>query len=125
MANVESFFGVTGNHTGRTFDKLLEFTPQDTALTAAAISPVIYIGTGLIDADLVVDVSAGTVTVAMQFSENEAFTTPVAGANIALAVGRSIVPFRNLKAPATGPYGYMRLSYDTTGATLGAFIGKK
>ena len=123
MPVIESFKGMSGNHLGRTFDLLLELTPQGTVAADDDVSAVVPIGTGLYDAVLVCDVAAGTPQIQVEFATDAAFTTPIEGITIILAVGRTIVPFRNLQQPMVDPAGYMRITY-TAGGTLGVFIGK-
>lgn len=125
----DSYLGMPGNHTGKTFDKFLELVPSDSSITTGTTSTVVEVGTGLIDADLVLDVTevTGDNTVAIQLSADAAFTTPVvfATATIPAVAGRIIFPFRNVGGNEK-PYGFVRLSY-TVGGTLkmGAFIAKK
>ena len=125
----DSYLGMPGNHTGKTFDKLLELTPEETTPAAGDFSNVVEIGTGLIDADIVFDASAAgesVSTVEIQLSEDADFTTPVTVASVEITkAGTTIFPFRN--APGNDkPYGFIRLSYKTVNAlTLCAFIAKK
>lgn len=125
----DSYLGMSGNHTGKTFDKLLELTPEDTTPASGDFSNVVEIGTGLIDADIVFDVAAAgesASTVEIQLSEDAAFTTPVVVASVGITkVGTTIFPFRNAPGDEK-PYGFIRLSYKTaTSLTLCAFIAKK
>lgn len=123
----ESYLGIPGNHTGKTFDKLLELSPGGTQLNGDTNSDVVFLGTGLVDADLVFSVTAksGTTTATVQFSTTESFASPIKGVSVDLAVGDNIVPFRNAPGNAT-PYPYVRISYEVeTSTTLSAFIGKK
>ena len=125
-----STLGMQLNHSSKTFDALLQIVAPGTAQTTATASAVLEIGRGLVDADLVLDVDAstGVNSVAIQFSTDAAFTTPVNGPSIAIPasmVGKVILPFRNSKANEA-PYPYMRI-LPTVGTTLtiGAFVAKK
>lgn len=125
----DSYLGMSGNHTGKTFDKFLELTPEDTTPASGDFSNVIEIGTGLIDADIVFDVSAvgdSESTVEIQLSDDAAFTTPVTVASVSISkTGNTIFPFRNAPGDEK-PYGFVRLSYKTASSlTLCAFIAKK
>lgn len=130
---MDTYLGIAGNHSGKTFDKFLELAPSGTAMTDGTATSAIYIGAGLIDADLVVDL--GTVTVAsdgssslkLQFSSDKGFNSAVDGAIVNLTNGQSgriIVPFRN--DPAGTPLPYVRLMPAvSTALSAGAFIAKK
>lgn len=122
----ESYFGVTGMYAGRTFDKLLEFiTPTD--LTAATTTPALDIGSGLVDADLVVIVFSGTPpTMVIEMAEDAAFTVNAVTFQTAnLQSGLQIVPFRNVVGNEQ-PRRYARLAFSTSGAVrVQAFLGKK
>lgn len=134
MAN--NYHGMPGNHVGKTFDAFLELNAAGKELTT---SQVVYLGTGLVDADIVLDVVEGTGTVVVQLSADEAFTTPVVLISINVEnTGRMIVPFRNV-AGNEEPYAYIRLVASTASKAdegdeaassssslkAGAFIGKK
>lgn len=130
---MDTYLGIAGNHTGKTFDKFLELAPSDTAMTDATATSAIYIGAGLIDADLVVDLntvaiaSNGASSLKLQFASDEGFTSAVDGVVINLTNGQSgriIVPFRN--DPAGTPLPYVRLmpAVSTT-LKAGAFVAKK
>lgn len=125
---MSDYLGMTGNHTGRTFDKELELVPSDTALAASTGTTPVAVGDGLIDADLVIDLAtpaAAAANLTLQFSADEAFTTAVAGPTIAVAkdaLGRLVFPFRN--DPEGTPLGYVRI-LPSAAAKLGAFIAKR
>lgn len=125
-----STLGMQLNHSSKTFDALLQIVAPGTSQTNATASAVLEIGRGLVDADLVLDVDAstGVNSVAIQFSTDAAFTTPVAGPSIACpagVTGKIILPFRNSKANEA-PYPYMRIMPTVgTTLTLGAFVAKK
>lgn len=121
---IDAKLGTTNK--GKTFDKLLELATADKALTANTGTPAVFIGGGLIDADLVLDITTGAAgDIALQFAEDEAFTTPVAGPSVTLtddSTGRIVVPFRN--DPVDKPLPYVRLMPGAA-AKLEAFIAKK
>lgn len=125
-----STMGMQLNHSSKTFDALLQIIAPGTSLTNATASAALEIGRGFVDADVVldVDVSTGSNSIAIQFSTDSAFTTPVAGPSIALpagVTGKVILPFRNNKA-SEAPYPFMRLMPTVgTALTLGAFVAKK
>lgn len=126
-----SWLGIPGNHTGAQFDALLALYPTQTAAVTDTASDVVFIGTGLVDANLIVDISAATggSSLKLQFATDEAFTTPVTLATFdipATAAGkRGKFAFRNAFG-AEQPYGYVRLMPTVgTSLTLMAWIDKK
>lgn len=131
---MDTYLGIPGNHSGKTFDKLLELVPSGTSMTDATGSSPVYIGEGLVDADLVIDLntvtiaSSGTSSITVQFCDVEGFpANVVAGPVINLTsgqTGRMIVPFRN--DPVGTPLPYVRLMpVVSTALVAGAFIAKK
>lgn len=122
----DSYLGISGNHSGKIFDKELELAPSDSDVAATG-SEAILIGDGLVNADLVLDIStapAAALTVTLQFAKDDKFTTPVSGPTVAIAasqVGRIITPFRN--DPAGTPLAYVRI-LPSAATKLGAFIAK-
>lgn len=124
---MDSYLGISGNHSGAIFDKLLELNPAGTSLATTG-SAVLDIGTGLVDANLVIDVPekvAAATTIAMTFSDKKDFTTSVTGVTVTLAkdqeAGRIITPFRN--DPAGTPLPYVKI-IPSAAITVGAFITK-
>lgn len=124
----DSYRGIPGNHQGKTFDILLELIPTGTVQASGTASAVVDFGTGLIDQDLVFDVSAidGAATVAVQLSATEDFSSPIVYITANLTeVGRTVVPFRNA-AGNEEPKPYIRLMPTIgTSLTMGAFIGNQ
>ena len=128
-----SYLGIPGNHTGKTFDKFLELVPDGTTLTNGTPSAAIYIGEGLIDADLVLDFAtvtvaeSGTSSVTLQFSKTADFADVVSGASLTLTsgmAGRVVLPFRNDIIGAPLPYVRLMPAVSTA-LKAGAFIAKK
>lgn len=125
-----TYAGIPGNHAGKTFDKLLELVPNGTVQTDATASAAIEIGTGLIDADLVIEVtlSTGSNAVAIQFSDTADFATTHAGPRQTIPAdytGKVVLPFRNSYANE-GPKAFMRVVPTVgTALTIGAFVAKK
>ncbi len=116
-------------HAGKTFDKNLEIVASGTALTTGTGTSGIYIGTGLVEATIAVDLETVTGTdngITLQFSEKADFSAPVSGASATFTAGqtgRVIVPFRN--DPAGKPLAYVRIMPKVgTALKLGAFIAK-
>lgn len=127
---MDSYTGIPGNHTGKTFDKLLELVPSGTALTKDTGTDAVLIGDGLVDADLVLDIAsnpAAATDIVIQFCAAKDFAANVVnGITVSLpttAIGRIIVPFRNAAGAGT-PLPYVRLMPSAV-ATLGAFIAKR
>lgn len=123
----DSYLGMPGNHSGKIFDKELELAASDSSVATTGSDPVL-IGSGLVDADLVIDITtpaAAATTVTLQFATDAAFTAAVAGPSVSIAKdqsGRIIMPFRN--DPAGTPLAYARI-VPSAAATLGAFIAKR
>lgn len=135
MASVldPSYAGLDGNHRGKTYDALLAFA-NDVSYSATAQTAVVFIGSGLVDCDLVIDVleKTGTnaITVTPQYSATEDFSTIVADRVIALPaadIGRGIFPVRN--AVENGlPGEWMRLLVTIPASNtvrMNAFLAKK
>lgn len=111
--------GINGSM-GRMLDVETDFFTNNTTLAETDTSPVIEVGAGRINADLVIDVSAceAATNELYQFvlqGSNDDFTTfvPLAvidlghnsviqGANVDRTTGRWIVPFHNLAPIAAG-----------------------
>ncbi len=124
MAILDNYKGSTGNHSGRTFDVLLNLFSG--ALTT--VSDVIELGTGFVDADLVLLVSGvvpADTAISVQLSTDAAFTTPVAQQTFIPVTGRNIKPFRN-SLGQENPYAFIRLNVEGGGpVTCEAFLAKK
>lgn len=122
-----SYVGITGSQTGKIFDKELELVAADSSVPTSGTSPV-FIGNGLLDADLVLNFRSPTssaATVVVQFAADAAFTTPVAGPSVTIPANKAgivIIPFRN--DPSGAPLGYIRLLPSAT-VIMGAFITKR
>lgn len=132
IVNDFTYRGTLNVNFGKIFDKLLEFYPENTAITTAVASPVIKLDTGFVDADLVLAVatSTGANSVQVQWSDTEDFATTVNGVEQEIPAttdNKIIVPFRNdwLESDVQ-PKAYMRLM-PTVGGTLnmGAYLTKK
>ena len=130
----DTYLGFPGNHTGKTFDKALEFFASGSTLTNATASAAIHIGAGLVDADLVVDLETVTIAASassgltLQFCDDPNFgSNVVSGATVSFTggqTGRVVFPFRN--DPAGKPLSYVRLMPQvSTALKLGAFAAKK
>lgn len=122
---MDSYRGMVGNHASKTFDILLELAPSGTSLSGET-EPV-FLGSGLVDADLVIDVAKASSgdALALEFCDAQDFASDtVAGPTVPLPEtgGRVIAPFRN--DPQGTPLSYVRLKVTGT-PTAGAFIGKK
>lgn len=131
-----SYAGLVGNHRGKTFDR--ELLLLDAMVNPGNVqSTTLYIGSGLIDCDLVIDVmektGTGIVTVVPEYSATEDFTAVVKDRAILLpaaGLGQGIFPIRNSKENEL-PGVYMRLNITidvadtTTSAVLFAFLAKK
>jgi len=126
MAIVESYLGMDGNHSGKTFDALLSL--YSGTLAAGASTPNVYLGRGFVDADLVFNVT-GTVpadtSVEIELADDAAFTVGVVVQQaFEPKTGRNIKPFRNnigqgdLKA-------YIRLTLTGGPVIVEAFLAKK
>lgn len=116
-------------HTGKTFDKALELVASGSAMTTGTGTTGVFLGSGLVVADLVVDLETVTGAdngVTLQFSSKADFTSPVSGASVTLTAGqtgRVVLPFRN--DPAGTPLAYVRIMPKVgTALKLGAFIAK-
>ena len=131
---MDNYLGMPGNHLGKTFDKLLELAATGSTLTNKTATSAVYIGDGLVDADLVIDVNTSTGTensLAVQLCAKSDFSSDVKSIlTISIPenkVGRIIAPFRN--DPDGTPLPYIRLmpavTADSGALKLGAFMAKK
>lgn len=132
-----TYHGIIGQHTSKAYDILLDFYPPAADGTPSVpadgtASVVLNLGTGLVDADLILDVTVSTGagnSILIEFSADEAFTTPVAGPVTPIAAyaapARVVVPFRNAPDNLT-PLPYVRVTPTMGSMTLaGVFVAKK
>lgn len=128
-----SYAGFPGNHRGKTFDRALQLVEGAQAAGSVQTEPI-YIGSGLVDCDLIIDVlektGTGTVAVIPEYSADEDFGTVVQDRTIVLPadeIGRGVYPIRNDKENGL-PGAYMRLNFtvaaDNT-INMTAFLAKK
>jgi len=127
-----SVFGIPSQHVSNVFDIETSFFDMATPINAATNSPVLRVGSGLMEADLIIHVASApagaNASVTIEAADLENFSDAIRLLTIPIPAGHTgpiAQPFKNALGNEM-PRQFIRLAVATSAAiSIGAFVTKR